>query len=80
MPNKLCYITPPLAAVAAAMIATAPAAANPTGSICMSLGGSTTQCQAPGNVQINDSPPPVHYKPQWNDRYGGDPIPPYPTS
>jgi hypothetical protein len=79
MPNKLCYVTPLLAAVAAAMIATAPtAAADPTQSICMSMGSSKTQCQTPGNVEINDSPPPVHYKPQWNDRYLGDPIPPYP--
>jgi hypothetical protein len=96
MPHKLCYLTPLLAAVAAAVIATAPTAAadaaptqptaiataptavDPTQSICMSLGGSKTQCQTPGNVQINDSPPPVHYKPQWNDRYLGDPVPPYP--
>jgi hypothetical protein len=98
MPNKLCYVAPLLAAVAAAVIATAPTAAadaaptqptaiatapaavDPTQSICMSLGGSTTQCQTPGNVEINDSGPPVHYKPQWNDRYLGDPIPPYPTA
>ena len=89
MPNKLCYITPLLTAAAAAVIATAPTAAaiatapaavDPTQTICMSLGGSTSQCQSPGNVQINDSPPPVHYKPQWNDRYLGDPIPPYPDA
>ena len=77
MPNKLCYMTPLLAAVAAAgiataptaaadaaptqptAIATAPAAVDSTQSICMSLGGSKTRCQTPGNVQINDSPPPV---------------------
>jgi hypothetical protein len=77
MSNKLCYITPLLAAVAAAVIATAPTAAadaaatqptaiaaapaavDSTQSICMPLGGSKTQCQTPGNVQINDSPPPV---------------------
>jgi hypothetical protein len=70
MPNKLCYITPLLTAVAAAVIATAPTAAadaaqtqptpiatapaavDPTQTTCMSLGGSTTQCQTPGNVQI----------------------------
>jgi hypothetical protein len=98
MPNKLCYITPLLAAAAAAVIATAPTAAadaaptqptaiaaapaavDPPQTICMSLGGSTSQCQSPGNVQINDSPPPVQYKPQWNDRYLGDPIPPYPDA
>jgi hypothetical protein len=77
MPTKLCYITPLLAAVAAAVIATAPTAAadaastqptaianapaavDRTQSICMSLGGTKIQCQTPGNVQINDSPPPV---------------------
>ena len=37
-------------------IATALAAAHPTPSICNSLGGSATQCQMPGNVQINDAP------------------------
>jgi hypothetical protein len=77
MHNKLSCITPLLAAVAGAVIATAPtAAATTTPPACAALGGSATQCQTPGNVQINDAPPPVHYKPQWNDRYGGDPIPP----
>jgi hypothetical protein len=77
MPNKLCYITPLLASVVAAVIATAPtaaadtaptrptpvataaSAADPPPSICVSLGGSKTRCQTPGNLQINDSPPPV---------------------
>jgi hypothetical protein len=76
--------TPTTAADAASIqptaIATTPAAVDPTSLLCTSLGGSATQCQTPGNVQINDAPPPVHYKPPWNDRYGGDPIPPYPTS
>ncbi|MCW2651029.1 MAG: hypothetical protein JWR32_2005 [Mycobacterium sp.] len=76
MPSKRSYITPLLAAVTAAVIATAPTAvANAAPPSCTSLGGTATQCQTPGNVQINDAPPPVHYKPQWNDRYGGDPIP-----
>jgi hypothetical protein len=76
MPNKRSYITPLLAAVTAAVIATAPTSvANAAPPSCTVLGGSATQCQTPGNVQINDAPPPVHYKPQWNDRYGGDPIP-----
>jgi hypothetical protein len=30
---------------------------------CTSLGGTQTQCQSPGNVQVNDSPPPVNYFP-----------------
>jgi hypothetical protein len=29
----------------------------------MSLGGTQTQCQSPGNVQINDAPPQVNYFP-----------------
>ena len=77
MPHKLCYLTPLFAAVASAVIATAPTAAadavptqptavatapaavDPTQSICTSLGGWKTRCQTPGNVQINDSPPPL---------------------
>ena len=77
MPFKLNYITPLLTAVAAMVIATAPtAAATADPPACAVLGVSAVQCQTPGNVQINDAPPAVHYKPQWNDRYGGDPIPP----
>ena len=58
----------PLAAVAAAaaVIATAPiAAADSTApqQTCTSLGGTQTQCQSPGNVQINDAPPQVNYFP-----------------
>jgi hypothetical protein len=40
-------------------MATALAAAHPPPSICIPLGVSATQCQMPGNVQINDAPPPV---------------------
>ena len=61
----------PLAAVAAAaaVIATAPIAAadttpaNAPQQSCTSLGGTQTQCQSPGNVQINDAPPQVNYFP-----------------
>jgi hypothetical protein len=42
----------------------APAAAAAPTPICTSLGASSTQCQSPGNVQINVSPP-VQYQPQW---------------
>lgn len=50
------YITPLLVAgAAAAAIAAAPAAAADPMS-CVSAGGST-QCQTPGNVQINTTPP-----------------------
>ena len=60
---KLSYLTPLLAGAAAAVaIAAAPtasAAADPPS--CAYLGGGfqDNQCQTPGNVQINDAPPPV---------------------
>jgi hypothetical protein len=42
------------AAAAAVAIAAAPtAAAAPTGQTCTYIGSETTQCQSPGNVQIN---------------------------
>ena len=60
---KLTYIAPLLAAGAAAVaIAAAPTAAAVNGQTC-----SGNVCQSPGNVQINDSPPPVQFYP-----YGGD--------
>src|SRR4030081_3284038 len=60
---KMNYIAPLLAAGATAVaIAAAPIAAADTGQSC-----SGTICQSPGNVQINDSPPPVQFFP-----YGGD--------
>jgi hypothetical protein len=67
------YIAALLAAgVAAVAIAAAPiaAAAPPAhgGSSqvqqsCANLGGTQSECQAPGNVQVNDAPPPVDYFP-----------------
>jgi hypothetical protein len=69
------YITPVLAAGAAAVaIAAAPtAAAASTQSSCTDVGGSATLCQSPGNVQLNDSPPvdfaPLY--PYWEGSYGG---------
>ena len=75
MPFKSKYITPLLAAGAAAVaIAAAPiAAAAPTasqpGAAPMSCGsvGAGSECITPGNAQINDSPPGVDYYP-----YGGE--------
>jgi hypothetical protein len=60
---KLTYITPLLAAAAAAVaIAAAPtAAAVANGQTC-----SGNICQSPGNVQINNAPPPVQYYPYGN--------------
>src|SRR3954447_9614137 len=52
---KLTYIAPLLAAGAAAVaIAAAPTAAAAIGQTC-----SGNVCQSPGNVQINNAPPPV---------------------
>jgi hypothetical protein len=60
---RLNYLAPLLGAgaVAAAIVA-APIAAADTG---MSCAGNV--CQSPGNVQINDNPPPVGFYP-----YGGE--------
>jgi hypothetical protein len=56
---KLTYIAPLLAAGAAAVaIAAAPTAAAAIGQTC-----SGNICQSPGNVQINNAPPPVQYHP-----------------
>lgn len=67
------YIAPLLATGAAAVaIAVAPiAAAAPTApsdpaqvqQSCANLGGTQSECQAPGNVQINDAPPQVDFFP-----------------
>ncbi|HJT96371.1 MAG TPA: hypothetical protein VJ777_31210 [Mycobacterium sp.] len=64
---KIRYLSPLFAVAAAAAIAVAPiASATPTGFTqnCIDLGASNTQCQTPGNVQINDSPQ-VQYAPQY---------------
>jgi hypothetical protein len=54
---KLNYITPLLAAGAAAVaIAAAPAAAAAEVQSCVNSGSSTV-CQSPGNVQVNSSSP-----------------------
>ena len=78
---RLNYITPLLAAgAAAAAIATAPMAfAAPTGAAnppqaqegCIDL-GTDTQCQSPGNVQINDTPGYPQYPYFPYPYYGGD--------
>jgi hypothetical protein len=67
------YFAPLLAAGAAAVaIAAAPIAmAAPTApsdpaqvqQSCANLGGSQSECQTPGNVQVNDAPPQVDYFP-----------------
>ena len=63
MRHKQKYITPLLAALAAAAIATAPiAAAAPSATqSCTSSGSTQTDCQSPGNAQIYVAPPQVDY-------------------
>jgi hypothetical protein len=64
---RLNYIAPLLAAgAAAAAIAAAPTAA--AANQC-SGSGSGTICQSPGNVEINNAPPPVSYYPYGNMPY-----------
>jgi hypothetical protein len=57
------------AAISAAPIASAAPNTQAPGPQQQSCGGSGagTVCQSPGNVQINDAPPPVQFYP-----YGGD--------
>ena len=71
---KYRYLTPLLGAMAAALaISAAPiasAAPSPTATTpqqSCATSGAGTVCQSPGNVQINDNPPPVQYFP-----YGGE--------
>jgi hypothetical protein len=72
---KLRYITPLLAAAgAAAAIGAAPVALadSSTPLNCTYINGNLdTQCQSPGNTQINDSLPFVPYTPQYPYFEGG---------
>jgi hypothetical protein len=67
---KLSHIAPLLAAGAAGVaIAAAPiAAAAPTGQSGTGATSSTVH-QSPGNVEINDAPPPVSFYPYGNMPY-----------
>ena len=51
------------AAVAIAAAPTAPGDTSQAQQSCANLGGTQTECQAPGNVQVNDAPPQVDYFP-----------------
>jgi hypothetical protein len=72
------YITPVLAAgAAAAAIAAAPtAAADPSQQTCTSVSSSATQCQSPGNAQLNASVPNSNVLPTWS-YFGGQSGGPY---
>lgn len=50
------------AVLAVAVAPTASAVAATPGMSCAATGGGT-ECQAPGDVQINDSPPPIGFDP-----------------
>jgi hypothetical protein len=69
------YITPLLGAAAAAVaiIAAPIAAAAPSGpqGPAQSCGASGlgTVCESPGNVQINDAPPPANFYPYGDDGF-----------
>jgi len=69
---KLTYLTPVLVAGAAAVAITAApiaaAAPTPMQQSCVNSGAGT-ECQSPGNVEINDSPPPVSYDPYGYDGF-----------
>jgi hypothetical protein len=58
-----------LAAGAVAAVCGAPvAAAQPD---CTNVGGTTTECSSPGNVQINAGPPVSEFTlPYWDETFG----------
>jgi hypothetical protein len=79
MRRILRYLTPLIAAAgAAAAFGAAPAAiADTTLPSCtdtggaQALGGSTTECEKPGNVQINATPAEPTYVYPWDDEFYG---------
>jgi hypothetical protein len=55
-----------VAIAAAPLAAAAPTAPNDPTQVqqsCTNMGGTQSECQAPGNVQVNDAPPQVDYFP-----------------
>ena len=69
MQLRLSHLAPLLGmgAVAVAIAAAPIAAAAPASTQQCAQSGQGTMCQSPGNVQINDAPPPVSFYP-----YGGE--------
>ena len=61
---KLTYIVPLLAAAAAALAITVAPTASAATNGHQTCSGNI--CQSPGNVQINNTPPPVQYYPYGN--------------
>jgi hypothetical protein len=55
-----------LAAASAVAITVAPLAEPaPAGPTCTATGANSTLCQSNGNAQVNATPPPVNYQPQY---------------
>ena len=81
MRRTLLYFTPLIAAAgaAAAILAAPSAVAEPSPSLpqCVdtggaeAIGGSTTECATPGNVQINATPAEPTYLYPWDDEFYG---------
>jgi hypothetical protein len=68
MQTKVRYLTPLLGVVAAAVAFTSTPIANASSRIIPNRESCTgAVCQSPGNVQVNDNPPPVSFYP-----YGGE--------
>ena len=82
MRRTLLYLTPLAAAAGAvaAILATPAAVAQPEPSLpqCVdtggaeAIGGSTTECTTPGNVQIDATPAEPAYGGPWGDMFGGE--------
>jgi hypothetical protein len=80
MRTTLRYLTPLIAAAGLAAFTAAPIAAaqtNPTLPSCVGTGGavaeggSTTECETPGNVEINSTPSEPTYMYPWDDAFYG---------
>lgn len=77
------YLAPSIAVLGlCGMALAAPAAAEPNSTLpdCQSAAGGTytgtgiTQCQSPGNVQINATAPEPAYPYPWDDEFYGAPL------
>ncbi|HJT91098.1 MAG TPA: hypothetical protein VJ777_04035 [Mycobacterium sp.] len=81
MRRTLLYFTPLMAAAgaAAAILAAPSALAQPAPTLpqCVdtggaeAIGGSTTECSTPGNIQINATPAEPTYVYPWDDEFYG---------
>jgi hypothetical protein len=64
----MAYLTPLLAAGAAAVAIVAAPTAAALPKTCVANGAGTT-CHSPGNVEITDAPPAVNFYPYWTMPY-----------